>query len=101
MHPRLSVAQQCALLALPRSSFYYRPAVVSEADLELIDLLGEQYTGTPLYGSRRMQVALKARVGHAVNRKHVQRLMRAMDRCDGLLDEPKSGAPRRITDVDV
>lgn len=78
MHPRLSVAQQCALLALPRSSFYYRPAVVNEADLELMRLLDEQYTETPFYGSRRMQVALEARVGHAVNRKHVQRLMRQM-----------------------
>jgi len=40
-------------------------------------ILDEQYTATPFYGSRRMQVAL-ARAGHRVNRKHVQRLMRLM-----------------------
>jgi putative transposase len=74
----LSVVQQCALLDLPRSSFYYEPAAVSEADLRLMRLLDEQYTATPFYGSRRMQVALAQRVGHGVNRKHVQRLMRLM-----------------------
>jgi putative transposase len=77
MHPKLSVAQQCALLELPRSSFYYHPAAVSEEDLLLMRLLDEQYTATPFYGSRRMQVVLE-QVGHAVNRKHVQRLMRVM-----------------------
>jgi putative transposase len=74
----LSVAQQCALLELPRSSFYYHPVDVSEEDLRLMRLLDEQYTATPFYGSRRMQVALAERAGHRVNRKHVQRLMRTM-----------------------
>ena len=40
--------------------------------------LDEQYTATPFYGSRRMQVALAQRAGYTVNRKHVQRLMRTM-----------------------
>ena len=39
--------------------------------------LDKQYTATPFYGSRRMQVALQ-QAGHPVNRKHVQRLMRLM-----------------------
>ena len=73
----MSVSQQCAVLDLPRSSFYYQPVGVSEEDLRLMRLLDEQYTATPFYGSRRMQVALQ-RAGHGVNRKHVQRLMRLM-----------------------
>jgi len=73
----LSVARQCALLDLPRSSFYYQPVPVSADDLRLMRLLDEQYTATPFYGSRRMQVALQ-QAGYAVNRKHVQRLMRTM-----------------------
>ena len=73
----MSVSQQCAVLDLPRSSFYYQPVGVSEEDLRLMRLLDEQYTATPFYGSRRMQVALQ-RAGHGVNRKHVQRLMRVM-----------------------
>jgi putative transposase len=73
----LSVARQCALLDLPRSSYYYAPVPVSDEDLTLMRFLDEQYTATPFYGSRRMQVALR-QAGHPVNRKHVQRLMRLM-----------------------
>jgi putative transposase len=71
------VARQCALLDLPRSAYYYEPRPVSVENLRLMRLLDEQYTATPFYGSRRMHVAL-AQAGHAVNRKHVQRLMRLM-----------------------
>ena len=73
----MSVVQQCALLDLPRSSFYYVPVPVSADDLALMRWLDEQYTATPFYGSRRMTVALK-QAGHLVNRKHMQRLMRLM-----------------------
>ena len=73
----MSVVQQCALLDLPRSSFYYVPVLVSADDLALMRLLDEQYTATPFYGSRRMAVALQ-KAGYLVNRKHVQRLMRVM-----------------------
>jgi putative transposase len=66
------------LVELPRSSFYYRPVEGSEEDLRLMRLLDEQYTATPFYGSRRMQVTLAQRAGYPVNRKHVQRLMRTM-----------------------
>ena len=59
MHSVLSVVQQCALLDLPRSSFYYVPVPVSADDLALMRWLDEQYTATPFYGSRRMAVALK------------------------------------------
>jgi hypothetical protein len=50
---------------------------ITEEHLILMRLLDEQYTATPFYGSRRMQVALQE-AGHRVNRKHVQRLMRLM-----------------------
>ncbi len=77
MDPTLSVTRQCAVLELPRSSFYYRPVPVSEDDLAVMRALDELYTATPFYGSRRMQVAL-ARRGLLVNRKRVQRVMRRM-----------------------
>ena len=72
----MSVVRQCALLDLPRSTFYYRPVELSPEDLELLRHLDEQYTATPFYGSRRMAVVLGQRLGHPVNRKQVQRLMR-------------------------
>ena len=53
-HPELSIAQQCELLGLARSSYYYEPVPVSEENLLLMRLLDEQYTRTPFYGTRKM-----------------------------------------------
>ena len=79
-HPELSIARQCALLALPRSSFYYRverdPATAAN-DETLMRLLDEQFTETPVYGVRRMTAWLQ-RKGHEVNPKRIRRLMRHM-----------------------
>ena len=73
----LSVARQCELLGLPRSTYYYVAAVASEEDLQLMRAIDEQYLKTPFYGSRRMAVTL-SEPGRPVNRKRVQRLMREM-----------------------
>jgi len=71
-HPVLSVACQCRLLDLPRSTCYYEPAGESPENLSLMRDIDEQYLKTPFYGSRRMAVVL------GVNRKRTQRLMRLM-----------------------
>jgi putative transposase len=68
----LSVARQCELLALPRSSCYYRPVGESAENLALMRRLDELYLKTPFYGSRKLALVL------GVNRKRVQRLMRLM-----------------------
>ncbi len=73
----LSVRRQCALLGLPRSSFYYAPLPESEEDLRLMRLIDEEYLRRPFYGSRRMTEYLRG-LEYEVNRKHVQRLMRVM-----------------------
>jgi putative transposase len=73
----LSVRRQCALLGLTRSSYYYTPIGVSEEDLCLMRLIDEQYLRTPFYGSRKMTECLR-RLEYEVNRKRIQRLMRAM-----------------------
>src|SRR5271168_4595319 len=73
----LSVRQQCDLLGLSRSSFYYEPATESAENLALMALLDREYTDHPFRGSRGMTAWLK-REGHEVNRKRVQRLMRVM-----------------------
>jgi len=68
----LSVARQCELLGLPRSSWYYQPLGESAENLALMRRIDKQYLATPFYGSRRMAVVLN------VNRKRIQRLMRLM-----------------------
>lgn len=73
----LSVSQQCELLGLSRSSYYYEPATESDENLALMELIDREYTAHPFYGSRRMSVWLRGQ-GHEINRKRVQRLMRLM-----------------------
>ena len=73
----LSVAQQCGLLDVARSSYYYESAGESVLNLELMRLMDEQYLKTPFYGSPRMTEVLRKK-GHQVNHKRIERLMRVM-----------------------
>ena len=73
----VSVRQQCELLCLSRSSFYYAPVPVSAEDQEVMNQIDEIYTKWPFYGARRMSRELKAR-GFFVGRKRTGRLMRLM-----------------------
>jgi putative transposase len=77
-HPDLSVARQCELLGLPRSSFYYEPVPPDPYDDLLMRLLDEQYTRTPFYGVDRMTVCLRQQ-GHPVGPDRVRRLLRKME----------------------
>ena len=74
----MSIARQCALLHVARSSAYYTPcANESLENLALMRLIDEQYLKTPFYGAPRMTWWLNE-AGHAVNHKRVARLMRVM-----------------------
>jgi len=67
----------CRLLGLPRSSFYYRPQPVPDAEAmfktALLDLAGQW----PTYGYRRL-TAMMRRLGWAVNSKRVRRWLPAI-----------------------
>lgn len=76
-HPDLSIACQCELLGLARSSLYYEPAPESPENLALMRRLDQLFLAYPFYGSRRMAATL-ALEGKIVNRKRVWRLMRLM-----------------------
>jgi len=74
----LSVARQCRLVGISRSTFYYAGTPgESPLNLALMRLLDEQYLRTPWYGSRQMVRYLR-RQGYCVGRKRVRRLMRRM-----------------------
>ncbi len=77
VHERISIARQCALVGLARSSYYYQGAGESVENLRLMRLLDEQYTRTPFYGIKRMTAWLQTQ-GYAVNHKRVARLMHLM-----------------------
>lgn len=78
-HSQLSVVRQCELLSLARATYYRKTswAGESEENLNLMNIIDEEYTRHPFYGSRKMRDYLR-RNDHKVNRKRVQRLMRIM-----------------------
>jgi putative transposase len=73
----LSVSRQCSLLGIARSSFYYRRRPGSAEELDLLHRLDRIFTDHPVYGSRRLQVALQ-REGVPVGRRRIRRLMRKL-----------------------
>ena len=78
-HDRISIARQCELIGLSRSSHYRHTSqpVESLENLALMAIIDEEYTAHPFYGSRKMRDVLR-RMGCKVNRKRIQRLMRLM-----------------------
>ncbi len=77
----LALSLQCKLLKVTRSVVYAHKKrllkAVAEDECLLLQLLDEEYTRHPFYGSRRMTRYL-GELGHRVNRKRVQRLMRTL-----------------------
>lgn len=53
-HPDLSIGQQCKLLSIARSSFYYTPKGESEENLGLMRRIDKQFLETPFFGVRQM-----------------------------------------------
>ena len=89
----MPLACQCELAGVARSTAY-APRRVVEADpedLALLDLIDAEYTRHPFYGSRKMAVYL-GRMGHRVNRKRVQRLMRVLGLA-GMAPGPDTSRP--------
>ena len=89
--PKLSVSNQCRLLTLNRSTYYYKKKPVKPEDLELMRIIDEQYLKTPSWGTRSMRNYLR-RLGYKINRKRVQRLMRLMG-LEAIYPKPKTSRP--------
>ena len=88
---QISIARQCELVGLARSSWYYNPVEVDPYELHLMNLIDTQYTATPFYGIRRMSAWL-ATQGEPVNHKRVARLMRRMG-IEAIYARPKTSTP--------
>jgi len=76
-HEDLSIARQCELLSINRSTYYYQPAGETSDNLAMMRLIDAQFLASPWYGSRQMARHLR-RNGHKVGRKRVRRLMALM-----------------------
>ena len=89
----LSISRQCDLAGVARSSVYASDVAVLSSELELI-LLAEidaEYTRHPFFGSRKMVIHLRT-LGHRINRKRVQRLMRMLGLI-GMAPGPNTSRP--------
>jgi putative transposase len=73
----LPVTRQAQLVGISRSSAYYQPRPVSEADLKLMRRIDEIHLEHPFAGAR-MLARLLRREGLNVGRKHVGTLMKLM-----------------------
>ncbi len=75
----LSIGQQCRLLSIARSSYYYEPKGETEQNLGLMRRIDERPADleTPFFGVRQMTWHLR-NDGHLVNEKRIRRLMRLM-----------------------
>ena len=87
----ISVAFQCNLLSINRSSVYYKPKQVKKRELDLMRIIDEQYLETPFYGSRSMRNHIR-RLGWTINRKPIQRLMRLMG-LQAIYPKPRTTKP--------
>ncbi len=78
-HNQLSIVRQCELLSLSRGTYYRNTdwADESEENLSFMELIDEEYTRHPFYGSRKMRDYLR-RLEYKVNRKRIRRLMQKM-----------------------
>ena len=90
-HSRLSIVQQCKLLSVNRSSYYYQSSGESELNLELMRLIDEQYLKTPFYGHRQMTKHLR-REDYAVSRTRIGRLMKLMG-LSAIYQKPNTSKP--------
>jgi putative transposase len=91
----IAVSTQCKLLAITRSVIYAHKKrqqdAVEEDEGLLLQLLDEEYTRHPFYGTRRMTQYLRG-LGRVINRKRVQRLMRKLG-LSGMAPGPNTSKP--------
>ena len=87
----LSIARQCELLAVNRSTAYYRPVPIGPASLALMALIDRQYLETPFYGARRMALEIAGQ-GHPLGRKRAASLMRLMG-LEAIYRRPRTSTP--------
>jgi len=74
---KLPIVRQCDLIALAPSTFYYKPAPISEDDLQLMFRIDQLHLEMPFAGARMLRDTLHQE-GFRIGRKHVTTLMRRM-----------------------
>jgi putative transposase len=87
----MSIRDQCRLLNVPRSTWYYERGGPKASDLTVMRWIDEQYTRTPFYGVERMTASLR-REGVRIGHNRVRRLMRLMG-LEAIYPKPRLSVP--------
>ncbi len=74
---KLSLSRKAEVLGISRSSIYYKPQPVADADLKLMHRIDQQHMEFPFAGSRMLK-GLLVQEGVVVGRLHVATLMKRM-----------------------
>ncbi len=90
-HPDLSVSQQCKLVKLSRSAFYYLPVGISATTLALMKAIDRGFTKYPFFGSGQITAYLR-RDGTVAGRHRVRRLMAKMG-LEAIYKRPRTSQP--------
>lgn len=90
-HPALSISQQCKLVRLSRSAFYYTPVGINADTLTMMKEIDRVFTKYPFFGSRQIAAYLR-REGTVVGRHRVRRLMAKMG-LETIYKRPRTSQP--------
>jgi putative transposase len=87
----LPISKQAEVLQISRSSVYYKPCPVSDADLWLMRRIDELHLNHPFAGSRMLRDLLRQQ-GLEVGRRHVKTLMKRMG-IEAIYRKPNTSKP--------
>jgi putative transposase len=90
-HKKLSIMEQCLLLSISHSGFYYISSCESERNLQIMNAIDRIHTLYPFYGFRRIKIALQD-YGFNVGKKLILRLMKLMT-IHTIYPKPKTTIP--------
>ena len=90
-HPQLSISQQCKLVRLSRSAFYYTAVGINADTLAMMKEIDRVFTKYPFFGSRQIAAYLR-REGIVVGRHRVRRLMAKMG-LEAIYKRPRTSQP--------
>jgi putative transposase len=92
---QISVRRQCELLTVNRSRLYYCACPVKQENLQIMNLIDEEFTEHPFTGVDRMVESLRREQGLIVNHKRIRRLMRKMGLM-ALYPKPRTSCPATV-----
>lgn len=90
-HPKPSITQQCKLVRLSRSAFYYAPVGTDADTLAAMKEIDRVFTKYPFFGSRQIAAYLR-REGTVVGHHRARRLMAKVG-LEAIYKRPRTSQP--------